>query len=75
MELKVGDACKCPDNHRAKIVWISEDKKLIGIKCHQNHLNKVVNVAYHGRSSISNRRFPAKEKEIYAKDMVFLVRT
>ena len=33
VELKVGDVYKCPEGHKANIVWISEDKKVIAVKC------------------------------------------
>ena len=40
--LKVGDVYRCPERHEAKIVWMSEDKKTIGVKCPQNHFTKMV---------------------------------
>ncbi len=33
MELKVGDVYKCPESHEASITWISENKKVIVVKC------------------------------------------
>ena len=42
MVLKVGDSYRCPEKHEAKIVWISEDKKTIGVKCPKNHFTKIV---------------------------------
>jgi hypothetical protein len=59
--LSVGDFYKCPEGHKAKIVWISEDKKLIAVKCPQRHFNKVVKVADH-------------ERPVYVRDLVFLIR-
>ncbi|MDH5441384.1 MAG: hypothetical protein OEZ48_12695 [Candidatus Bathyarchaeota archaeon] len=63
MELKVGEIFECPEGHEATIVWISEDKKVVAVRCPQKHLRKVVKVA-------SAR---AKEREIYVKNMVFLI--
>ena len=40
--MKVGDAYRCPERHEAKIVWISEDKKIIAVKCPRNHFTKMV---------------------------------
>jgi hypothetical protein len=42
LELKVGSPHKCPEGHKAKIVWISEDKKTLGVKCSFKHLKKIV---------------------------------
>jgi len=42
MELKVGDTYECPEGHKAKIVWIREDGKVIGVRCPRQHLSKVV---------------------------------
>ena len=61
MELKVGDSFKCPEGHKAKIVWISEDKKVVAVKCPQKHLKKVVKVS-------------GKERKIYVRNMVFLIK-
>jgi len=74
MELKVGDIYKCPEGHRASIVWISENEKVIAVKCPQKHLNKVVKVADHTKPSLSYRNYPTVERNIYVKDMVFLIR-
>jgi len=74
MELKVGDTYRCPKDHKAKIVWISEDKKTIAVKCPQRHFSKVAKVADHSRSSISVRRSRTKEKRVYVRNMVFLTR-
>ncbi|MFB0504099.1 MAG: hypothetical protein ACETWE_09715 [Candidatus Bathyarchaeia archaeon] len=63
MELKVGEIFECPEGHEATIVWISEDKKVVAVRCPQKHLRKVVKVA-------SAR---AKVREIYVKNMVFLI--
>jgi len=59
--LKVGEVYECPEGHKARIVWISEDKKLIAVKCPQRHFNKVVKVADH-------------ERPVYVRDLVFLIR-
>jgi len=45
MELKVGDIFECPEGHEAKIVWISEDKKVVAVRCPHEHFSKVVKVA------------------------------
>ena len=41
MELKIGDIHECPEGHKAKIVWIKENKKVIGVKCPKKHLSKI----------------------------------
>lgn len=74
MELKIGDTYKCPEGHKATIVWISEDKKLIADRCPQRHFSKVVKVAGHERSALSSRRHRTKERKIYVENMVFLIR-
>jgi len=70
----VGDFYKCPEGHKAKIVWISEDKKTIAVKCPQKHFNKVVKVADHERPAWSPRRHRTKERKLYVRDLVFLMR-
>ncbi|MCD6324801.1 hypothetical protein CW704_04610 [Candidatus Bathyarchaeota archaeon] len=60
MELKVGDDFKCPEGHKATVVWISEDEKVIAVKCPKKHLKKVV------------KRAGAMER-IYDNNMVFLI--
>jgi len=72
MELKVGDIYKCPEGHSAKIVWISEDKKVVAVKCPQEHLSKVVKVVSHSEFALTYRNHPREERKIYAKNMVFL---
>ena len=72
MELKVGDNFKCPEGHKAKIVWISENKKVIAARCPQKHLRKIVKVADNTRRAMSGHR-PRKERKIYVKNMVFLI--
>jgi hypothetical protein len=74
MELKVGDVYKCPEGHNAHIVWISENEKVIAVKCPYEHLNKIAKVANHAKPGHSYRSYPTKERRIYAKDMVFLIR-
>jgi len=73
-ELKVGDTYRCPKDHDGKIVWISEDKKTIAVKCPQRHFSKVAKVADHSKSPISIRRSRTKEKRIFVRNMVFLIR-
>jgi len=57
--LSVGVFYKCPEGHKAKIMWISEDKKLIAVQCPRRHFSKVVKVAdlSHFFASISFRFF------------------
>jgi hypothetical protein len=74
MELKVGESFRCPEGHKATIVWISEDKKVIAVKCPQKHLKKVVKVADHTKPALSYRHRPRKERKIYVRNMVFLIR-
>ncbi len=36
--VKIGDEMKCPEcETMAKVVWISQDKKTMGVKCHASH--------------------------------------
>jgi hypothetical protein len=74
MDLKVGDVYKCPEGHNAHIVWISENERVIAVKCPYKHFDKVVKVADHTKPSLSYRNYPTEERKIYAKDMVFLIR-
>jgi len=74
MELKVGDIFECPEGHKAKIVWISEDKKVVAVRCPQDHLSKVVKVVDHTKPALSYRNQPREERKIYAKNMVFLIK-
>jgi len=59
--LSVGDFYKCPESHKAKIMWISEDKKIIAVQCPRRHFSKVVKVADH-------------ERPVYVRNLVFLIR-
>jgi hypothetical protein len=72
MVLNVGDIFECPEGHEARIVWISEDKKMVAVKCSQKHLRKVVNVNI--EPALSNRNQPRERREIYVNDMVFLIK-
>ena len=74
MELRVRDTYNCPEDHKAKIVWISEDKKTIGVRCSHRHLSKVTKVADYSKPPTRFRRYPTKEKKVFVRDMVFLVR-
>ena len=74
MELKVGDIYKCPEGHNASIVWISENERVIAVKCPYKHFDKIAKVADHTKPSLSYRSHPTEEKKIYTKDMVFLIR-
>jgi len=72
MELNVGGIFECPEGHEAKIVWISEDKKTVAVKCPRQHLRKVVNVNI--EPGLSYRNQPRKKREVYVNDMVFLIK-
>ena len=74
--MRVVDSFECPDGHKAKIVWISEDKKVVAIRCPENHLAKVVKeyLNDHRKPALSYRNRPRKEREIYVKNMVFLIK-
>ena len=74
MELKVGDIFECPEGHEAKIVWISEDKKVVAVRCPHEHLSKVVKVVGHTKFALTYRNQPREERKIYAKNMVFLIK-
>jgi len=74
MELKVGDTYECPEGHKAKIVWIREDGKVIGVRCPRQHLSKVVKVADHTKAALPYRQNPRKERKIYVENMVFLIK-
>ena len=73
MELKVGDIFECTEGHKAKIVWISEDKKVVAVRCPQEHLSKVVKAAGHTEPIQSYRNQSRAERKIYVKNMVFLI--
>jgi hypothetical protein len=60
MDLKVGDFYKCPEGHNAKIVWISENGKVAGVKCPYEHFEKM--------EKVNN-----VERKIFHKDVVFLI--
>jgi len=72
MELKIGEIFECPEGHEATIVWISEDKKVIAVRCPHKHFSKVVKVA--DTESAMSRHYPRKEREIYVENMVFLIK-
>jgi len=71
--LKVGDAYRCPDNHWARIVWISENGKLIGVKCAQKHFSKMTRVADLTKSRVSPGRYPSRDKKVFVRNLVFLM--
>ncbi|MFB0503649.1 MAG: hypothetical protein ACETWE_07430 [Candidatus Bathyarchaeia archaeon] len=72
MELKVGEIFECPEGHEATMVWISEDKKVIAVRCPHKHFSKVVKVA--DTKSAMSRHYPRKEREIHVENMVFLIK-
>jgi len=73
MKLKVGDSFKCPEGHEATIVWIREDKKVVAVRCPQKHFRKVRKVADRTKTTLPYRHQPMTERQIYLKNMVFLV--
>jgi len=74
MDLKVGDIYKCPEGHNAHIVWVSENGKVIAVKCPQNHLVKIEKGPVQTKSSSRYIKHATEEREVYAKDIVFLIR-
>jgi hypothetical protein len=72
MELNVGGIFECPEGHKAKIVWLSEDKKVVAVRCPQKHLTKVEKIAGHGGFAPSNRN-QSKERKIFLRDLVFVI--
>jgi len=74
MDLKVEDIYKCPEGHKASIVWISENENTIAVRCPYEHFVKVEKVAIRTKSSSSYRNHATEEREIFTKDMVFLIR-
>ena len=75
MELKVGDIFECPEGHKAKIVWISEEMKIVAVRCPQEHLCKVVKAVGRTETTPSYRNQPREERKIYIKNMIFLIKT
>jgi len=73
MELKVGDVYKCPEGHKASIVWISENEKVIAVKCPYEHFDKIAKVPIKTRHKQPYRNYLTEERKIYAKDVVFLI--
>ena len=74
MDLKVGDVYECLEGHKAHIVWISENKNTIAVKCSHEHFDKVAKVAIQTKSRLPYRNHPTEERKIFTKDMVFLIR-
>ncbi len=72
-ELNVGDIFRCPEDHKAKIVWISEDKKVVAVVCPQEHLKKVASIDTAPARPYRNQH--REKRENYVKNMVFLIRT
>ncbi len=73
MVLKIGCTYKCPEEHDGKIVWISEDKKMVAVKCPRKHFSKIEKVADLNKSP-TMWRFQTKEKKIFVRNMVFLMK-
>jgi len=71
MELIVGGNFKCPEGHTAKIVWLSEDKTVVAVTCPHEHLKSIVKVNLKPGQSARDR----EKREIYVKNMVFIIRT
>ncbi len=74
MDLKAGDVYECPEGHKARIVWISENESVIAVKCPYEHFSKVEKVAIQTKSSLPYRNHATEERKIFTKDMVFLIR-
>jgi len=74
VDLKVGDTYRCPEDHKAKIVWINKEKKVIAVKCKHKHLSKIVKVPDRNKSMLRPGRYPTRDKKIYAKNTVFLIK-
>jgi CHAT domain-containing protein len=74
MDLKIGDIYKCPEGHNARIVWVSENGKVIAVKCPYKHFSKVEKVTIQTKSSWPYRNNSTEERKIFTKDMVFLIR-
>jgi len=64
MELELGDSYKCPEGHEAKIVRISKNSKIIGVKCQHKHLNKILKVPDYTRSLLNLNAILLKKKRI-----------
>ena len=73
MELNVGGIFECPEGHNAKIVWLSEDKKVVAVRCSHEHLSKVVKVVRRRESMPSYRNQPGEERKIFLRNLVFVI--
>jgi len=74
VDLKVGDVYKCPEGHIAYIVWISENEKVIAVKCPRDHLVKIEKVPVQTKYNSRYTKHATEQREVYAKDIVFLIR-
>ncbi|MDQ1278847.1 MAG: hypothetical protein QG670_107 [Thermoproteota archaeon] len=74
MELNVGDSFECPEGHNARIVWLSEDKKVVAVRCSHEHLSKVLKVVKHPESTPSYRNQSREERKIFLKNLVFVIK-
>jgi len=74
MDLKVGDIYKCSEGHNAHLDGISENEKVIAVKCPYEHFNRVVKVAIQTKSRLPYRNHATEERKTFTKDMVFLIR-
>ena len=50
--ISFGDVYECPEGHKASIVWISENEKVIAVKCPYDHFVKVEKVAIQTKSRL-----------------------
>ena len=75
MELNVGGIFECPKGHTGKIVWLSEDKKVVAVACSHEHVRKTVNANLEPGERYSVRGQPREKREIYVKNTVFIIQT
>jgi len=73
MKLKVGNSFKCPEGHEATIVWVREDKQVVAVMCPQKHFEKVRKVIDHTKPTVPYGHQPTTERQIYRKNMIFLI--
>jgi len=64
--VKIGDHARCPQcNEAARVVWVSQDGKLVGIQCPRHHSQMS-----RGLSKFGSTMRPQTKRE---KNMVFLM--
>lgn len=51
--VRVGDAMKCPECETiGRVVWVSEDLKRMGVRCHASHRETVKPVSRYGATKV-----------------------